>query len=143
MREEQILDQRPIPSGVCLQGLQGVSRTELEKELAAGGRFVFYEYCISLLICTLRRPSDVVFLRAGEWGWVRGIPFTLLSLAFGWWGVPWGVIYTPLTLVTNFSGGCDVTADVRRLLDEGNDVLPAGTAARADGQTGTGPGDGA
>jgi hypothetical protein len=29
----------------------------------------------------------------------------------GWWGVPWGLIYTPLTLWTNLSGGRAVTAE--------------------------------
>jgi hypothetical protein len=39
-----------------------------------------------------------------------------LSLLFGWWGLPWGLIYTPLTLWTNLSGGRDVTAELRERL---------------------------
>jgi hypothetical protein len=99
-----------------IRGLEGLSQTELERELAAGGRLVFYEYCISLIVISLRRPSDVYFLRAGNRGLARGLPYTLVSLLLGWWGVPWGLIYTPLTVVTNLSGGCDVTAQVRSWL---------------------------
>jgi hypothetical protein len=29
---------------------------------------------------------------------------------FGWWGIPWGVIYTPLTIMTNVMGGFDVSS---------------------------------
>jgi hypothetical protein len=80
---------------------------------AAGGgdRLVFYEYCISLIFLSLRRPSALVRLRPGQQGWVRGIPYSLVSLFFGWWCIPWGLIYTPLTLWTNLSGGREVTAE--------------------------------
>ena len=74
-------------------------------------RLVFYEYCISLIFLSLRRPSALVRLRPGQRGWVRGIPYSLISLLFGWWCIPWGLIYTPLTLWTNLSGGREVTAE--------------------------------
>jgi hypothetical protein len=80
--------------------------------LAAGGRLVMFEYCISGLFFSLRRPSRVRLLRRGQAGWWRGLPYSVVSLLLGWWGLPWGLIYTPLTLVTNFSGGCDVTDEV-------------------------------
>jgi len=32
----------------------------------------------------------------------------------GWWGIPWGVIYTLGSLGTNFAGGKNVTDDVMR-----------------------------
>jgi hypothetical protein len=99
-----------------IHGIDGLTPAELEEELAAGGRFVFFEYCISFIALTLRRPSDIYFLRADQVGFVRGLPYALLSLCFGWWGIPWGFIYTPLTLFTNLSGGRDVTAEVWQLL---------------------------
>jgi hypothetical protein len=78
---------------------------------AGGDRLVFYEYCISLIFLSLRRPSALVRLRPGQKGWVRGIPYTLISLSLGWWCIPWGLIYTPLTLWTNLSGGRAITAE--------------------------------
>jgi hypothetical protein len=33
----------------------------------------------------------------------------LLSLLFGWWGLPWGPVRTIQALVVNFSGGLNVT----------------------------------
>lgn len=95
-----------------IEGLPQSSRTAVEAAVAAGGRFVVYEYCISLIAWTLRRPSAVWYLRPGEVGIVRGLPYSLISLLLGWWGLPWGMIYTPLTLLTNCAGGHDLTADV-------------------------------
>src|SRR5437868_5294899 len=99
-----------------IRGADNLTPAQLAAELAAGGRLVFFEYCISFVILTLRCPTDLIFLRPGESAVFRGLPYTLLSLLLGWWGIPMGIIYTPLTLVTNLSGGCDVTDEVRTLL---------------------------
>jgi hypothetical protein len=95
-----------------IDGLENLTAAELESELAAGGRFVFYEFCISFVVLTLRCPTRVRYLRPSEYGVLRGLPYVLLSLLLGWWGVPWGMIYTPLTIFTNLCGGQDVTAQV-------------------------------
>jgi hypothetical protein len=88
------------------------SADRLAAALRSGGRLVFYEICISALVFTLRRPTALVYLPPGRPGWLFGLPYSLLTLLLGWWGLPWGFIYTPLALYTNFSGGCDVTDQV-------------------------------
>jgi hypothetical protein len=80
-------------------------------EAAAGDRLVFYEYCISLIFISLRRPTTIVRLQPGQRGWIHGLPYTILSLLLGWWCIPWGFIYTPLCLWTNLSGGREITAE--------------------------------
>ena len=117
-RLEQILDRPGKKSHVHIRGLENVSAEEARAHLAAGGRFVRYEYCISLVILTKRPLSDPVSLRPGELGLLRGLPYTALSLLLGWWGIPWGIIYTPLAIVTNCSGGHDITPEVRLALAE-------------------------
>lgn len=99
-----------------VRGIETLTPAQLEAELCGGARFVFFEYCISLIFVTLRRPSSVVLLRRGQRGLVRGLPYTLLSLLLGWWGLPWGLIYTPLAVFTNLRGGRDVTAEVNTFL---------------------------
>ena len=42
----------------------------------------------------------------------KGLPWTGLSLLAGWWGIPWGPIWTIQALVTNLRGGKDVTAEI-------------------------------
>lgn len=85
---------------------------QLGVEVARGGRFVVFQYCVSLLIITLKRSSEIYFVPAGESAAGKGTPFTLLSLFLGWWGIPWGPIYTIQTISKNSSGGTDVTPAV-------------------------------
>src|SRR5262245_60231826 len=99
-----------------IPGIEHLTLEELDAKLAAGSRFVYYEFCISLIIPVLRCPSRVYFLRPDELGLLRGLPYTVVSLLLGWWGIPWGIIYTPLTILTNISGGRDVTPAIRALL---------------------------
>src|SRR6266852_7285584 len=43
---------------------------------------------------------------------IKGLPWTLLTLVVGWWGIPWGPIRTVQSLWINLSGGTDVTAGI-------------------------------
>ena len=95
-----------------IQGMENMTVGQLQEELDRGAKFVVFEYCISILVMTFRRSSDVYFIRAGESTTSRSIGYTLLSLFLGWWGIPWGFIYTPMCLATNLGGGKDVTEAV-------------------------------
>lgn len=91
-----------------------MDRQELEYEIARGGRFVFYEYCVSIVVASKRGASDIIFLHAEQSGLWQGLPWALLTVFFGWWGVPWGLIWTPMALYSYLQGGQEVTADVLR-----------------------------
>lgn len=95
-----------------IKGIENYSDQMLTQEIQRGGRFVVYEYCFSILIMTFKRGSDVYFVRADESRFMKGLGFTVISLLFGWWGFPWGLIYTPMALATNLGGGRDVTDEV-------------------------------
>ena len=71
----------------------------------SGERTVVFEFCISCVVLTLWRTSHVHVLRPGQWAWPRGLPYTLLTLMLGWWGVPWGLIGSARALWTNLTGG--------------------------------------
>src|SRR5262249_37395878 len=101
---------------MSIRGIDNLTLADIDREVSAGGRFVYYEYCLSVIVASSRRPSDIFFLRPGDWGILRGMPYSLLSFFFGWWGFYWGLIYTPLTLFNNLCGGCDVTEDVLTML---------------------------
>jgi hypothetical protein len=107
-----------------IQGIEGMQTHQLQFELQRGAKFVFYQYCVSLLVITFRRPSGIYFVRAEENRLVKGLPWTLLTLLLGWWGIPWGPIYSIQSLVVNFKGGKDVTAEVSRQLNAGTPATP-------------------
>lgn len=93
-------------------GTEGLDGQQLGLELQRGAKFVTYQYCISILILTFRRSSDIYFVRAGESAVGKGLGFSSISLFLGWWGIPWGPIYTIGSFITNFGGGKDVTTEV-------------------------------
>ena len=94
---------------IQIKGLNGLTVAELHNELIAGGRFVTYQYCISILFMTFRPPSSVYFVRSGQGTILQSLPYTIITFLFGWWGFPWGAVYTIDTLINNFQGGKDVT----------------------------------
>jgi hypothetical protein len=107
----------------------GMSPHEIAFEVQRGGRFVIYQYCVSLLVITLRRNSPVKFVRAGESAVTAGLPFTLLSLVAGWWGIPFGLIYTPQVIYKNLNGGIDVTNAVMNRMTQSAAAPPSARVA--------------
>jgi len=95
-----------------IKNLEGLTTSQINSQLAQGAKFVMYPFAISIVVMTFRRSSDVYFVRAGESAVLKGLPFTFISLVFGWWGIPWGPIYSIGSLYTNLSGGKDVTQEV-------------------------------
>ena len=68
---------------------------------------------------TFRRSSDIYFVKSNENSIIKGLRFTFLSLVLGWWGIPWGPIYTIGSLYRNLSGGKDVSQEVvQHLLEQ-------------------------
>lgn len=93
-------------------GTEGMSGEQVAAELSRGGKFVIFQYTISIIVRTFKRSSNIYFIRPGENSVVKGLPFSLISLMFGWWGIPWGPVYTIQSLVTNLQGGKDVTQEI-------------------------------
>lgn len=92
-----------------IAGLEGLTNEEILWELQNGGRFVVYQYCVSALVLTFYRTSQVHFIRSNESAVARGMKYTLLSLVAGWWGIPFGPIFTIAAIVVNLAGGRNIT----------------------------------
>jgi hypothetical protein len=90
----------------------GMNPSEVVFEVERGARFVYFDYVISVIIMSHRRNSPVFFLKPGESAVRKGLPYALLSLAFGWWGFPWGLTSTPGAIARTLRGGHDITAKV-------------------------------
>ena len=48
-------------------GVEGLTNEQVNDEVGRGGRFVMYQYCISVLVMTFKRPSSagMIALAAG------------------------------------------------------------------------------
>lgn len=66
---------------------------------------VRFEYCISLLLVTIRFESDAIELKPGRSVFLAALPYNLITFFLGWWGVPWGLMVTPVILFRNLTGG--------------------------------------
>ena len=63
-----------------------------------------YQACVSLLILTMRFRSPRVVVGSPPQQ-NTAITYTLIASLFGWWGFPWGFIYTPQAIYRNLHGG--------------------------------------
>ncbi len=95
-----------------IKNIEGMSSSQINLELSRGAKFVVFQYCISILIMTFKPSSHIYFIKSGESTVKYSIGFTLLTLVMGWWGIPWGPIYSVGAIYTNVSGGKDITQDV-------------------------------
>ena len=95
-----------------IQGIEGMSPDRLQFEIQRGAKLVFYQYAISVLVMSFRRSSDIYFVTTEQPFTRARLGYSLLSLVAGWWGFPWGPIFTFQSLWTNLSGGRNVTAQV-------------------------------
>ena len=109
----------------AIKNLNDLTAEQVSNEIQRGGRFVMYQYTISLIVVTLQRSSDIYFVPSNEKGVTNGLHFTVISLLLGWWGIPWGPIRTVSSIACNLSGGKDITQEVMGLMDTLHDSKAA------------------
>jgi hypothetical protein len=81
----------------------------LEEGHLPGARLVVFEYCVSVLVFTTKRPSGAYIVGNQESTLPKAIPYIAVSLLFGWWGIPFGPIYTVAAVYRNLRGGHQTT----------------------------------
>jgi len=67
-------------------------------------RVTVFQYVISILILSFKRGGGAGIL-CSECRTRRAIGYTLLSILFGPWGLPWGILWTIEAIIVNLSGG--------------------------------------
>lgn len=97
---------------VEIKNFGGNSLKEYQREVDNGGKFVIYNYSISIIVYSWKASSGIYLVRGHESAALKGWFFTLVSLLLGWWGIPWGPIFTIQSIGKNLSGGHDVTLEV-------------------------------
>lgn len=95
-----------------IHGAEGMSSIVIQEQLDRGARFVQFEYCVSCIVYTYRKTSDVYFIKCDETSFFPSLPWSFCNLLLGWWGLPWGPVRTLQSLITNFAGGKNVTQQI-------------------------------
>lgn len=96
-----------------------LSLEQLQRQIEIGGKFIIYEYCISLFFAvSLQRFSPAFFIPVGEPQTKYKRKYDTLSSIFGWWAIPWGISKTLNGFKVNKGGGIDVTDDILLNLNE-------------------------
>ncbi|NTX04533.1 MULTISPECIES: hypothetical protein [Myxococcus] len=70
----------------------------------SNARVVAPVWCVSMLVVTTRWTGEFHRL-CGHHALLRALPATLCSALVGWWGIPWGMFWTPLALYQNVVEG--------------------------------------
>lgn len=87
--------------------------TPLVHDVLAGTRFVTYPFVVSILILSFNRNMGGVHaVASGRWPTSPMLGATIVSTLFGWWGFPWGIVWTPISLFHLWNGGRDATKDL-------------------------------
>ncbi|KAA0127755.1 hypothetical protein FY557_11375 [Chryseobacterium sp. SN22] len=97
---------------VQIRNTEGLPPARINDELQKGAKFVVFSYTISVIVITSRRTSDIYFIKADEASSKYSWKYSLLTLFFGWWGIPFGPIFSLVSFYKNFTGGKDVTREV-------------------------------
>lgn len=99
-----------------VKGINGMTIPQIQDEVACGAKFVQFPFCISLIVVSFRFSSAVYLVKNEESSFVKALPFMMISLLFGWWGIPFGPFYTFSSLVTTVGGGKDITEQMMATL---------------------------
>jgi hypothetical protein len=99
-----------------INGIENLSVQDLQDEVAAGAKFVIYTYCFSIVVMSFKRGTDIYFVKSNESRFAKSLPWFFISLLFGWWGLPWGIIYSIGCIGTCIQGGKDVTNEVMNFI---------------------------
>jgi hypothetical protein len=95
----------------------------------AGNRFVTIPYVFSMLVLTFRRNMGGVHtVRTGHWPIGQMVQAAIVTSWFGWWGFPFGIIYSILSCYYLFRGGRDATKEILEKTvgrEEANRILRA------------------
>lgn len=95
-----------------IKNIEGLSVAQIKELVSQGAEFVYFPYTVSFVLGTLKRASSIYFIRPYEGKFKYSYKHVGVNALFGWWGIPWGPIYTIGSMYHQLSGGKDVTQAV-------------------------------
>lgn len=83
-------------------------------KVTAQPRYVVYRYVVSLFVTTIRTPIQGIF--CADCGQKAALKASAITAFAGWWGIPWGPIFTVGEIFRNAFGGFEPEGSKQRLL---------------------------
>jgi hypothetical protein len=83
-------------------------------KISAQPRIVIFKSVKSFLVVTIRKPIAGVF--CSDCAQKQSLKASATSWLLGWWGFPWGPIYTAQALIGNMFGGTEPPLDNAKML---------------------------
>ena len=110
-------------------------------KITAQPRYLIFWQVVSILVVTVRTPIQGIF--CASCARRTALRATTVSAFLGWWGVPWGPIYTIGSVIKNAFGGDSPPGSEEKLLwynalaflSQGNQRLALGIAKRVAGSS--------
>ena len=95
-----------------IKGIENMTYQQLYADIEKGGKFVMFTYTISIVVMTFRIPINTIYYVKSDESTIKyGWSSLLISLFLGWWGIPFGPIYTIQSIIRAFTGK-NITDDV-------------------------------
>ena len=66
-------------------------------------RVTYFRWVVSVLLLSYKRPAGGIL--CSRCRWITNASCTAITALAGWWGLPWGFIWTPQALFVNLRGG--------------------------------------
>ncbi|UUC44700.1 hypothetical protein [Flavobacterium cerinum] len=95
-----------------IKNIDGLKVSQIRAIVNSGGKFVIFPYTVSIVLMTFKRSSSIYLVRPEESSFKYSYKHVLVNGIFGWWGLPWGPVYTIQSLYHQISGGKEVTKEI-------------------------------
>jgi hypothetical protein len=89
-------------------------RCSICAKITAQPRYIVFRNVVSLILVTMRNPVQGIY--CFDCARALGLKATFLSALVGWWGIPWGPIFTIGEGLRNAVGGGNIQQNEDRLL---------------------------
>lgn len=108
----------PIPDhdhAIDVRAFGRMSETEFHRSIADGDRYVIFYWTLSAIFISVTRHTRVYRCRGRKGSILKGLPFLIVCLLFGWWSIPGG-LWNFRSVYWNMIGGQDVSAPVLEVI---------------------------
>lgn len=95
-----------------IKNIDGLNVSQIQAIVDDGGRFVFFPYTVSVVLATFKKASSIYLIRPNENSLKYSYKHVLTNAVAGWWGLPWGPVYTIGAIYQHMKGGKDVTDEI-------------------------------